>query len=77
MATETIGDYQLYLIAYELPGSGLWDAFVTILKFDDEAQDFKCILEKHHASKKAFPSYEAAIDAARRAGKALIEAGKV
>lgn len=77
MAIETIGNYQLHLIAYELSPSGLWDPFVTILKFDEQAQDFKCVIEKHHASEKAFASYDEAIDQARRAGTALIEAGKV
>jgi hypothetical protein len=77
MATETIGKYQLYLTAYELPGSGLWDPFVTVLKFDENAQDFKCVLEKHHASDTAFETYEAAIDQARRAGSALIAERKL
>ena len=74
---ETIGDYQLHLFAYELPASGLWDPFVTILKFDDKAQDFKCVREKHHASEEGFATYEEAIDEARRAGTALIDSGKV
>lgn len=74
---ETIGDYQLHLFAHELPASGLWDPFVTILKFDDKAQDFKCVLEKHHASEVGFATYEEAIDEARRAGTALIDSGKV
>jgi hypothetical protein len=73
MATETIGKYQLYLLAYELPESGLWDPFVTVLKFDDAAQDFRCIIEKHHASETAFDTYEAAIDEARRVGTMLVE----
>jgi hypothetical protein len=77
MAIETIGNYQLHLHAYELPESGRWDPFVTILKFDDEAQDFKCILEKHHASDDAFETYDEAIDEARRVGTALIDAGKM
>lgn len=76
MAIETIGHYQLHLIAYEV-AEGLWDPFVTILRFDDAAQDFKCVLEKHHASEQPLPSYDEAIDAARRAASALVEAGKV
>jgi hypothetical protein len=75
MAIETIGKYQLHLHAYELPGSGLWDPFITILKFDEEAQDFKCIVEKHHASENAFETYEAAIDEARRVGTIMAESG--
>jgi hypothetical protein len=76
MQIETVGKYQLHLFAYELPVSGLWDPFVTILEFDDEVKDFKCILERHHASEAAFATYEEAIDAARRTGTALIEARK-
>jgi hypothetical protein len=77
MAIETIGHYQIHLFAYELPGSGQWDPFVTILRFDEQAQDFKCILEKHHASEQAFATYDEALDEARRVGTALIEAGKI
>ncbi|HEX7636496.1 MAG TPA: hypothetical protein VF427_14635 [Noviherbaspirillum sp.] len=77
MQIETIGKYQLHLIAHELSGSGQWDPFVAIFKFDEEAQDFKCVYEKHHASDKPFPTYDEAIDSARRAGNALIEKGKV
>lgn len=73
---ETVGDYQLHLFAYELP-SGRWDPFVTILKFDDKAQDFKCVIEDHHASEETYATYDEAIDEARRAGNALINAGKV
>lgn len=76
MAIETIDNYQLYLIAVELP-SGQWDPFVTILKFDEDAQDFKCVVEKHHASDNAFATYDEAIDEARRVGTAMIETGKL
>lgn len=77
MAIETIGNYQLHLIAYEAPAAGLWDPFVTILRFDDAAGDFKCVLEKHHAAEQPLASYDEAIDAARRTGNALIDAGTV
>jgi hypothetical protein len=77
MAFETVGNYQIHLMAYELPGPGCWDPFVTILKFDEQAQDFKCILEKHHVSDAAFATYDEAIDEARRVANALIETGKV
>jgi hypothetical protein len=77
MAIETIGKYQLHLIAYELPESGRWDAFLTILKFDDAAQDFRCVVEKHHVSDDTFANYNQAIDAARQAGSQLIEAGRI
>jgi hypothetical protein len=73
MAIETIGKYQLQLFAYELPQNGGWDPFVTILAFDEAADDFKCVVEKHHASSEAFASYDKAIDEARRVGTAMIE----
>lgn len=72
---ETVGNYQLHLFAYELE-SGLWDPFVTILRFDDAQQDFVVVLEKHHASNGAFATYEEAVSEARRAGTAMIEQGK-
>jgi len=71
MQIETVGKYQLHLIAHELPGS-LWDPFVTVLRFDDELQDFKCVLEKRRAADEPCSSYAEAIEAARRAGNALI-----
>ena len=77
MAFETVGNYQLRLFAYELPEAGKWDPFVTIMKFDPDSKDFKCVLEKHHASDQPLGSYDDAIEAARRAGNALIEHGKL
>ena len=76
MAIETVGDFQLHLIAYQVSGSDRWDPFVTILKFDDASQNFKCVLEKHHAADQPLPTHREAIDAARRAGTALIESGR-
>ena len=49
MQIETVGHYQLHLIAHELPGNK-WDPFIAIFKFDDEAQDFKCVSEKQRAA---------------------------
>jgi hypothetical protein len=77
MAIETIGKYQLHLIAYELPGSGRWDPFVTIHRFDDATEDFQCVVEKYHASEATFATYSEAIDEARRVGNTLIESGQV
>lgn len=68
MATETIGKYQLHLLAYELPGGKGWEPFLTIDLFKDNIQDFVCVLEKYRVSHQLYPSYEAAIEAARRAG---------
>lgn len=77
MQIETIGNYQLHLIAHELPGKGEWDPFITILRFDDEQQDFKCVLEKRRAGDHPCPTYEDAIEVARRVGTALVESGEV
>jgi hypothetical protein len=77
MAIETIGKYQLHLFAYELPGTGQWDPFLKIDKFDDDAQDFRCVLDKHRASDKPLATYEEAIEQAKRVGNMLILEGKV
>jgi hypothetical protein len=76
MQIETIGKFQLQLIAHELPGKAAWDPFITILRFDDEQQDFRCVVEKRRASDHPCSSYEDAIDAARRAGTSLIQSGQ-
>lgn len=77
MQIETIGKYQLHLIALEMSDGNHWDPFIAIFKFDDDTQDFKCVLEKRRAADRVCPSYEEAIDAARRAGTELIETGKL
>jgi hypothetical protein len=77
MAIETIGRYQLHLFARELSGLGRWEAFLKIDKFDDEAQDFRCLLENHRVSDESFANYDEAIEAGRYAGNRLIKEGKV
>jgi len=77
MQIETVGPYQLHLFACELPAPGGWDSFVSILKFDNVIQDFRCVLERHHASTIPAATYEEAINEARRTGNALIEAGNL
>lgn len=77
MQIETIGKYQLHLIAHELASPPGWDPFIEIFKFDDGANDFRRVLEKRHASTHPLPSYEEAIDVARRTGTALIENGNL
>lgn len=77
MQIETIGKYQIHLIAQELPASDLWEPYVSIFKFDDASQDFSCILEKQRVSEQGFSDYEAAIDAARRAGNTFLETGQI
>ena len=71
MATETIGKFQLHLFAHELSGKG-WEPYLKIDKFDDAQQDFVCVFDKHRVTETPMESYEAAIEAARRAGNQLI-----
>lgn len=72
MQIETIGQFQLHLIAHELPAGG-WDPFVSIFRFDTAKEDFECVIDKQHIDGR-FDSYEAAIDAAALAGNELIRA---
>jgi len=77
MQIETIGKYQLHLVAQEVAGGQRWDPFITILKFDDAIEDFRCVLEKRHASTETFDTYEKAIEASRLVGTKMIERGEV
>jgi hypothetical protein len=77
MQIETIGKYQLHLVAHEVAGGQRWDPFITILKFDDAKGDFRCVVEKRHAATEAFDTYEKAIEVARLVGTSMIEKGEV
>lgn len=77
MATETIGKYQLHLFAYEMPGSGTWEPYLKIDKFDEAKQDFVCVLDKYRVTETPLESYESAIEAARRMGNQLVLEKKV
>jgi hypothetical protein len=77
MATETLGNYQLHLIAYEISGSGTWEPYLKIDKFDEAKQDFICVLDKHRVTENPLASYDDAIEAARRAGNQLIREKKI
>jgi hypothetical protein len=77
MQVETVGNYQIHLIAHELPPPGGWDPFVEIYQFDEEKQDFRCVLEKRRVSERALPSYEAAIEAARHFGNGMVQNKKI
>lgn len=74
MQIETVGHYQLHLIAHELPDNK-WDPFVAVFKFDEKERDFKCVYEKQRAAAEPLDSYEEAIEVARRAGNAMVERG--
>ena len=55
MQIETVENFQLHLIAHELP-NGKWDPFVSIFQFNESAQDFKCVYERHRASEEPLDS---------------------
>jgi hypothetical protein len=76
MMTETIGKYQLHLLAYEIPNTGKWEAFLTVHRFDDTRQDFVCVTEKHPVSDSAYDSYDAALEAARQYGNEAVASGR-
>lgn len=78
MAIETVAQYQLHLIAYQLPENGQWAPYLMIHKFDDASASFLCVVDRHRvAGDRVFAVYEDAIEAARRAGNAMIEAGAI
>lgn len=72
MAIETVRKYQMHLLAYEVPGTGKWDAFLTMSRFDDARQDFVNVVEKEPVADHSWDSYDDAIEAARRFANAMI-----
>ncbi|HEY4540839.1 MAG TPA: hypothetical protein VIG66_00525 [Noviherbaspirillum sp.] len=74
MQIETVGKYQLHLIAHEV-GDTRWDPFLAVMRFDEDAQDFVCAMEKRHVGHPC-ASYEEAIEVARQAGNRFIASGK-
>lgn len=78
MAKETIGRYQLHLIARQVSGSGKWAPYLVIERFDDSAGDFKLVLETQRVAGDAeFDTEEAAEEAARQHGNILVREGRV
>ncbi|RJF98988.1 hypothetical protein [Noviherbaspirillum saxi] len=77
MQIETIGKYQIHLLAHEVAGGKQWDPFITILKFDDLAGDFRCVLEKRRAADTPLDTYEQAIEVARQIGTMMLKKGEV
>lgn len=75
MQIETVGKFQLHLIAHELsaPNATTWDPFVEVYRFDDAAQDFRCVQQKVRASHEPCATYEEAIERARLEGNRLIK----
>ena len=77
MAVETLGKYQLEFEPFELSGTHLWVAYLSIYKFDDALQDFVCLVkERRIAAEGGFASAAEAVEEARRIGNALIKAGR-
>ena len=78
MAIETVGKYQLHLVAHQLSENGQWAPYLMIDQFDDASDGFRCVLDRHRvAGDRVFATYEEAIEAARQAGNALLDAGTV
>jgi len=77
MTVEHFGKYQLEFIPLELAGIRRWAAYLAIHKFDEDKQDFVCILEKHRVSDSEFSTEEEATNEARKAGNALIKSGNL
>lgn len=76
MADETVGSFQLHFIAYELPDKR-WDGFVTIDRFDHEIGDFRRLVDRRPVHRRGLPSYEEAIEEARKEGNALVSSLRV
>jgi hypothetical protein len=77
MQIEHFGKFRVDLIPFELSGERRWASYLAVHKFDEQAQDFVCVMEKQRVAGDAvFASSEEAIDAARRIANDLIEAGK-
>lgn len=67
MTVETIGDYQVHLIARPISSSGPWAPYVVIEKFDEKLGDFACVMEKHRVGdERVFETEDEAIEEARR-----------
>jgi hypothetical protein len=70
---ETIGAYQVHLIARTISSSGPWAPYVAIDKFDESIDDFRCVLDKHRVSgERVFATEEEAIAEARRHAMELL-----
>ena len=78
MAVETWGPYQLELVPLELDGLRRWAAYLGVLKFDGQKQDFVRVLERQRIAPDVdFHSEAEAIDAARRAANEWIRTGRL
>lgn len=76
MAIETIGKYQVHLIGREVSTAGQYAPYVIIEKFDDEARDFKLLLDRQRVpGSRLYPTENAAEEAAREYANKLILAG--
>lgn len=74
MAIETIGNYQVHLNAVPAMGSPKYAPYVTIARFDEDAQDFVTVVDKVRApGDEVFATEDEAEEAARRYANQLIE----
>lgn len=78
MQIETLGNYQVHFMPLQLSGSGQWVAYLTIHRFNENAREFQCVLEKRRVPQKGdFPTASEAVEDARRTANMLIENGTV
>jgi hypothetical protein len=76
MAIETVGKYQIHLMAMPSDGNAKYAPYVTISRFDDEAQDFRVVVEKARAAgDHLYDTENQAEEAAREYANFLIEQG--
>jgi hypothetical protein len=73
---ETLGSYQIHLLALEVATPPGWDAYLTVTQFRQAAQDFIPVLEKFSVPGGPFPDEATAIDAARVLANTLLERGQ-
>lgn len=73
MTYETIGKYQLHFFAVQLSDNEKWVPYLKIERFDDDAEDFQCVVDKAHVpGHPVFDTEGEAEEAARQYGNALV-----
>jgi hypothetical protein len=73
MLIETIGKYQVHLIARSISSAGPWVPYVVIERFDERLNDFICVMEKHRIGDgRVFETENDAFEEARRYAASLL-----